>query len=358
MKKSSENPVATATELLAERRKYEGWITALMGRRSSTPDHVFARVLADYEARLDAVVSQLTTRADALDVRVAELTARLGALDDDVRRATDERAEAELRAHVGELDGGAWDEAARSADARLEALAGERSAVNEELEGLREMLQAARSPTPTRGTAAISPAPSASDASAGAAARADVAAGSPQHDAFAPDPAAPPVAPAPPGRGTPGFDELAFLRDVTGADATAAGGGPPVGGAQAGIAAGGGAQADATPAGAAQAGATTGNSAAPQPAAASDHAAEAPEPVPQRPINDALGLVLPDERPAIAPRRASVETSLGALDAADTPIVLHTEGKQAKTLKCSDCGSMNYPTEWYCERCGAELSAL
>ena len=29
-----------------------------------------------------------------------------------------------------------------------------------------------------------------------------------------------------------------------------------------------------------------------------------------------------------------------------------------KTLKCAECGSMNRPTEWYCERCGAELAAL
>ena len=31
---------------------------------------------------------------------------------------------------------------------------------------------------------------------------------------------------------------------------------------------------------------------------------------------------------------------------------------QQKTLRCGECGTMNYPTEWYCERCGAELSAL
>ena len=30
----------------------------------------------------------------------------------------------------------------------------------------------------------------------------------------------------------------------------------------------------------------------------------------------------------------------------------------AKTLKCGECGAMNLPTEWYCERCGAELAAL
>ena len=29
-----------------------------------------------------------------------------------------------------------------------------------------------------------------------------------------------------------------------------------------------------------------------------------------------------------------------------------------KTLKCSECGAMNFPTEWYCEKCGAELATL
>ena len=30
----------------------------------------------------------------------------------------------------------------------------------------------------------------------------------------------------------------------------------------------------------------------------------------------------------------------------------------AKTVKCGECGAPNLPTEWYCERCGAELAAL
>jgi hypothetical protein len=33
-------------------------------------------------------------------------------------------------------------------------------------------------------------------------------------------------------------------------------------------------------------------------------------------------------------------------------------GSNAKTLKCGECGTLNRPTEWYCERCGAELAAL
>ena len=31
---------------------------------------------------------------------------------------------------------------------------------------------------------------------------------------------------------------------------------------------------------------------------------------------------------------------------------------QEKSLRCPDCGAMNYPTEWYCEKCGGELAAL
>jgi ElaB/YqjD/DUF883 family membrane-anchored ribosome-binding protein len=29
-----------------------------------------------------------------------------------------------------------------------------------------------------------------------------------------------------------------------------------------------------------------------------------------------------------------------------------------KTLKCEECETLNKPTEWYCERCGAELTSL
>jgi len=32
--------------------------------------------------------------------------------------------------------------------------------------------------------------------------------------------------------------------------------------------------------------------------------------------------------------------------------------EQVKSLKCQECGTMNYPTEWYCERCGGELAAM
>jgi hypothetical protein len=35
-----------------------------------------------------------------------------------------------------------------------------------------------------------------------------------------------------------------------------------------------------------------------------------------------------------------------------------SEAEERRTLKCRECGTMNLPTEWYCEQCGGELAAL
>ena len=40
------------------------------------------------------------------------------------------------------------------------------------------------------------------------------------------------------------------------------------------------------------------------------------------------------------------------------PIVLREKPAEGKSLKCGECGAMNLPTEWYCEKCGAELASL
>jgi len=51
--------------------------------------------------------------------------------------------------------------------------------------------------------------------------------------------------------------------------------------------------------------------------------------------------------PGVAGRSGNSESRIAAGTAVAT-----------KTLKCQDCGTLNRPTEWYCERCGAELSAV
>jgi hypothetical protein len=76
-------------------------------------------------------------------------------------------------------------------------------------------------------------------------------------------------------------------------------------------------------------------------------APDAPEPEPE----SILGGINPKGRD---------EAPLASNIPSNTPIVLRSSGaiEQTKTLKCNECGAMNYPTEWYCERCGAELAAL
>jgi hypothetical protein len=41
-----------------------------------------------------------------------------------------------------------------------------------------------------------------------------------------------------------------------------------------------------------------------------------------------------------------------------TPAPAKVASGVAKTLKCGECGTLNRPTEWYCERCGAELAGV
>jgi septal ring factor EnvC (AmiA/AmiB activator) len=62
------------------------------------------------------------------------------------------------------------------------------------------------------------------------------------------------------------------------------------------------------------------------------------------------------------PAMAAPEMSAPSVGRAQEPAVqtVPTVSKAgvAKTLKCGECGTLNRPTEWYCERCGAELAGV
>ena len=100
---------------------------------------------------------------------------------------------------------------------------------------------------------------------------------------------------------------------------------------------------------------------------------EAPSPPPRRQVDELAFLksVTEDEK-GPSPKRASgaqfqpselTSTARGGLPpasavpspAAAAPAA-NSDGD--KVLKCQECGTMNLPTEWYCEQCGAELAAL
>ena len=74
-----------------------------------------------------------------------------------------------------------------------------------------------------------------------------------------------------------------------------------------------------------------------------------------------------EAKPAAAPRRPSnpgpTGSPQGSRAVETAPAPPGQGGKSgapgvAKTLKCGECGTLNRPTEWYCERCGAELAGV
>ena len=71
-----------------------------------------------------------------------------------------------------------------------------------------------------------------------------------------------------------------------------------------------------------------------------------------------------DEFPVLRPGTGASSPPSGTTAVATPPSVPKSGGgqdprsEQHKTLKCPECGAANYPTEWYCERCGGELATM
>jgi hypothetical protein len=318
-----------------ERRRYEAWLAALEARRAETPKHVFTRVHADYTSRLESVVERLVAHSDGLRAELTTLTTRIASLDEQQHRARDERAEAELRAHVGELTENAWKEMLAASDALIASLAAQHAAAQEDLRRTRELLaDAERPPTPVPAPAQVKTAPELAP---------DTALGG----THVPDAEASRTGQVTPGNGKPAaesspgdasFDELAFLQsvvDVSSGDQSTAPRSPA-------------APAPARPTGSVPA---SPPSAAPQ--RREPFTARKPEPRPEDRIQKQGEGAAPLIRPQVG------GSSLAANISGNNPIILKDKpNESAKTLKCAECGAMNYPTEWYCERCGAELASL
>ena len=344
---ATEKSTDVITALLQERRRYEQWLATLESRRAITPPNVYARVHADYSARLSGVMDQLGGRSAELQQSVDQLGARLSSLESAENTKRDERAEAELRSAVGEYSQERWLQLSEATDTEISRLSNERSETTAELAQLQQLLNMAKSrgqPVPPAPPAAppLQP-PGATSAPAPAPAPATAAPPPPpaprppeiprlrppeprtadgamrRPSAAIPRPAEPKTEPKTGPTMDPGmFDELAFLKSVGPAGANAA---PPAGG--------GG-----------QARAAGGQAAAPAPSSR----ARLETPPEAGTLND---ISLRDKP---APARG---------DSGSVPVFLRdVPTEQVKSLKCSECGSMNYPTEWYCERCGGELAAM
>jgi hypothetical protein len=322
--------------LMLERQRYEAWISQLESRRSITPPHVFERVRADYERRLREVTSQLVGRTSEIQGTMGALTERLARLQTDETALRDERYEQELRSHVGEITAEQWAKVEKDHDDKLAKIASERTGITGEIARLQQLL----SMTGGRDEAAAGASAAVSDALASR-------------------------APAERSGDTVrarGFDELEFLKSVT----DGAKGGPGAGG-------NGPAPRSATPADsrvarpsaavpAAKPRATPGvlgvvpSEQANVPPAAAESASRASLSQTGSFPADSSGNLPPSDREQ---NKASEEAARAEREAEAVPAFLRdVPQEQTKTLRCGDCGAMNYPTEWYCERCGAELAGM
>ncbi len=394
----SKHPMNAVPALLDERRRYEAWLAALEARRDTTPAHVFERVQADYTTRLRRVDEQLATQQQSIQDERVSVQSRLTLLEAEERMRLDERAELELRMQVGELSGPDAITAAGAVDDALHQSATERAMLTRQLSELDALLAqraaesraAAPRPAPPA-AAAPAPAPMAPPPRPRVSVAQPVAAHpvAPQPVAAQSNaaPAAPPPstatppaperrvsqqinAPAPAPAGS--FDELAFLSTVVGTPGhgAAASARPQTPAPAPAVAQNSPAAPSATPPDASPAAAPAARNSAPtvqpmprlKPLTATRTPAQAPPP--PRP---STGIIRDDPTAASlldgigsSPASLGGERPLAANDPANTPIVLRTSGstEQSKTLRCAECGAMNYPTEWYCERCGAELAAL
>jgi hypothetical protein len=343
MAKPTQRADSAIDKLLQDRAQFISWITRLTGPSSSNPavpEAVRHRVRADYEGRLQSVVEALRSHQTDLEQQMSEFAARRDALAARESEAKERLSEAEVRHMVGEYDDGRWQTIRADLTREVVGVQEELSRSNAEIERLDEVLTTIRAPLPNMEAepepepepapplvAAAPPPPPAppppipgimteftaptSDQRPAAAA---VGNEIPFKAPAAPKPQPKPVAPKPkeesagrtlwfpsgkPGEASAGkMDELAFLKSVTGNEGSAA----PT-----------------------------------QPA--------------KRPSGGFTKPVETAAPPAPAAPPASAPAAEVSKDRA-------SGGTAAKTLKCGECGTMNRPTEWYCERCGAELAAL
>ena len=206
MAKSNSSSEAVVNDLLAERNKYQTWIARLDSTKDTTPAAVRAKVLSDYQAKLEGVLARLTEHGDAVREQLEQRKVRKEELLAEESKAKETLAEAELRHAVGEYDEGDWVKVRAESNKILVGAREELSKVIEDIERLAEVTRLIAAPV------AVEPPP----------------APEPPKAAPAPEPAVA-EAPAPPKRDSgraefvpsaakakPPADELEFLRATVG----------------------------------------------------------------------------------------------------------------------------------------------
>jgi hypothetical protein len=293
--RKKDKSAADIQRLLEDRRRIEQWLQRLAMAADKTPPAVRERVQGDYEARLTGVVGELKGYAEDLHTSLSDLHGRRDDFKSQEREATEELAEAELRHAVGEFGEAEWREKKGAILERLITIREGLAETEEEITELEEVLDAVESPpAPPPEPARTSGAHVAPHAVASPPAESRVSLGS---ELGLRDLGRGPAEPPPP----PHVEQLT------------------------------------------------------EPAAEPEAAADD--------FGDELAFLktVTDERhPSETSRRAGPARPASVEKASEAPAVGQSRPSviNQRTLKCAECGAMNLPTEWYCDRCGAELAAL
>ena len=284
----------TIESLLQQRAQYEQWLARLDSAADKAPPAVRQRVRADYEGRLKGVIEELRGHVATITGELERHRGTQAELDRERRQAEEALAEAEVRHTVGEFAEGEWRRISEESQSHLGRLRVDLDAVGEEIARLAEV------------QSLIAAAPKRSE---------------------------PPPPPPPPPRVEAAEPPRAVPAAVIEPELEIERGTPPP---------------------------------APSPAPPTPRPAPAPRREAAPPADELAFLKsVSDEERKPAPRRPSNPGggSGRAVETSPPPSAPATAGKTAsptgaKTLKCSECGTLNRPTEWYCERCGGELAGL
>lgn len=319
MTKSKTNALESLRALIAERQQFEQWITTLESKRDGTPAHVFERVQGDYNTRLKRVIDDIKGHAEELQLSISTLSMRLVevARDEDTKR--DALQEAQLRAAVGEYEPQQWEQLKAEAEQALETIVADRAGLDSQLGELRSIQKLSE----------VGSTGSVADVVA------DVGSSAPAQVESAPVSTAPAPAVESPAKAETQAPVSAYAPPAAASEAS-----PRL-------------SQDAAPR-------DQGNFPLEDAAAASAAVLSSPPPVPTSQPVASQATPSGEASPSAGaspqrPRSGKTPPFGGAVAKPKQP---ESRTDQAKTLKCPECGTPNYPTEWYCERCGGELATM
>lgn len=282
-------------DLLAEREQFTTWLARLDDSADLASEKVRDKVQGDYQKRLESVMEELASHSDSIAEQLADHRGNQEDLTARDTSAREELAEAEVRHTVGEYDDDEWKKLKEMADEQLGQIGSELKDVTTEIDRL-------------AGVQALI--------------------------ASRPDPAEQEAA-----------TEESSEDDEDSVIPINAGGDQEEDGSLVGVP-------KFTPRGADAAGESTAPRTLRFPGSDSEETSvDELDFLKSVSEDESTGPATGGMAEAAEPENApDVATSSAESDIAGQP--------QAKTLKCAECGELNRPTEWYCERCGAELASL